>query len=32
MAGAHNHPYHIVNPSVWPLIGATSRSACSAGW
>ena len=22
MAGAQNHPYHIVNPSIWPLIGA----------
>ena len=24
MAGAKNHPYHLVNPSVWPLIGALS--------
>ena len=24
MAGAKNHPYHLVNPSVWPLIGAVS--------
>jgi len=24
MAGAHNHQYHIVNPSVWPLVGAVS--------
>jgi cytochrome c oxidase subunit 3 len=22
MAGAQNHPYHLVKPSVWPLIGA----------
>ena len=22
MAGAKNHDYHILNPSVWPLIGA----------
>jgi cytochrome c oxidase subunit 3 len=24
MAGANNHQYHIVNPSVWPLVGAVS--------
>ena len=24
MAGAKNHPYHLVNPSPWPLIGAFS--------
>jgi cytochrome c oxidase subunit III len=24
MAGAKNHPYHLVNPSVWPLVGAVS--------
>ena len=24
MAGAKNHQYHIVNPSIWPLIGAIS--------
>jgi len=22
MAGAKNHPYHLVNPSIWPLVGA----------
>jgi cytochrome c oxidase subunit 3 len=22
MSGAKNHPYHIVNPSVWPLVGS----------
>ena len=31
MAGAHNHPYHIVNPSVWPLIGATSALGLFGG-
>jgi len=24
MAGAKNHQYHILNPSIWPLIGAIS--------
>ena len=24
MAGAKNHPYHLVNPSIWPLVGAFS--------
>ncbi|HYJ82614.1 MAG TPA: cytochrome c oxidase subunit 3, partial [Allosphingosinicella sp.] len=24
MAGAKNHSYHLVNPSIWPLIGAFS--------
>ena len=24
MAGAKNHQYHILNPSVWPLIGSVS--------
>ena len=31
MAGAHNHPYHIVNPSIWPLIGAISALALFGG-
>ena len=24
MAGAKNHDYHLVNPSPWPIIGATA--------
>ena len=33
MAGAKNHEYHIVNPSIWPLIGAFSALAMSsAAW
>ena len=24
MAGARNHSYHIVNPSIWPLVGGIS--------
>ncbi|WP_395611725.1 cytochrome c oxidase subunit 3 [Allosphingosinicella sp.] len=31
MAGAHNHQYHIVNPSVWPLVGAVSALTFFAG-
>jgi cytochrome c oxidase subunit III len=31
MAGAKNHPYHIVNPSIWPLIGAISALALFSG-
>jgi cytochrome c oxidase subunit 3 len=31
MAGAKNHPYHILPPSVWPLIGATSALAFFGG-
>ena len=31
MAGAHNHPYHIVNPSIWPLIGSISALALFSG-
>ena len=31
MAGAHNHQYHIVNPSIWPLVGAVSALTFFAG-
>src|SRR5688572_29331245 len=31
MAGTQNHPYHLVNPSVWPLIGAISALALFGG-
>ena len=31
MAGAKNHPYHILPPSIWPLIGATSALALFGG-
>ena len=31
MAGAKTHPYHIVNPSIWPLVGATSALAFFSG-
>ena len=31
MAGAKNHQYHIVNPSIWPLVGAISALAFFAG-
>ncbi|MEA3041820.1 MAG: cytochrome c oxidase subunit [Sphingomonadales bacterium] len=31
MAGAKNHPYHILPPSVWPLIGATAALALFGG-
>ena len=31
MAGAHNHQYHIVNPSIWPLVGAASALTFFAG-
>ena len=31
MAGAKTHQYHIVNPSIWPLIGAISALAFFAG-
>ena len=31
MAGAKNHPYHLVNPSPWPLIGAFSALALMSG-
>ncbi len=31
MAGAKNHPYHILPPSVWPLIGSFSALAMAGG-
>jgi cytochrome c oxidase subunit 3 len=31
MAGAKTHQYHIVNPSIWPLIGAISALTFFAG-
>ena len=31
MAGAKNHDYHIVDPSIWPLIGAFSALAMFGG-
>ena len=31
MAGARNHQYHIVNPSVWPLFGAMSALVLASG-
>ena len=31
MAGAKNHPYHILPPSVWPLVGAFSALAFTGG-
>ena len=31
MAGAKTHQYHIVNPSIWPLVGAISALAFFAG-
>ena len=31
MAGARNHQYHIVNPSIWPLFGAMAALALAFG-
>ena len=31
MAHAKNHDYHILNPSVWPFIGAVSGFAMLVG-
>ena len=31
MAGAKNHQYHIVNPSVWPLVGSLSALVLFSG-
>jgi cytochrome c oxidase subunit 3 len=31
MAGAKNHPYHLVNPSAWPLIGSISALVLFSG-
>jgi len=32
MAGAKTHQYHIVNPSIWPLVGAISALVFFAGF
>ncbi len=31
MAATRNHPYHILPPSLWPLIGSFSGLALTAG-
>jgi cytochrome c oxidase subunit 3 len=31
MAGAKNHPYHLVNPSIWPIFGSFSGLALFGG-
>jgi len=31
MAGAKNHDYHILPPSIWPLIGSFSALGMAAG-
>ena len=31
MAGTPNHQYHLVNPSVWPLVGSFSALALTGG-
>ena len=33
MAEAHtqNHPYHLVNPSPWPIVGAVATFALALG-
>ena len=31
MAGAKNHPYHILPPSIWPLVGAFAALALTGG-
>jgi cytochrome c oxidase subunit 3 len=31
MAGAKNHPYHILPPSIWPFIGSMGALAMAAG-
>ncbi|MBO9713002.1 cytochrome c oxidase subunit 3 [Sphingomonas sp.] len=31
MAGARNHQYHIVNPSIWPFFGSMSALALASG-
>jgi len=31
MAGARNHQYHIVNPSIWPLFGSMAALAMASG-
>jgi cytochrome c oxidase subunit 3 len=29
--GAHKHPYHLVDPSPWPLLGAISGGTLATG-
>jgi cytochrome c oxidase subunit 3 len=31
MAAAQNHPYHLVNPSVWPLVGSLGALTMAGG-
>jgi len=31
MAAAQNHPYHLVSPSIWPLIGAFGALGMASG-
>ena len=31
MAGAKNHEYHILDPDIWPLIGAFSALTFTTG-
>ncbi|PZP15991.1 MAG: cytochrome c oxidase subunit 3, partial [Sphingomonas hengshuiensis] len=31
MAGAKNHDYHILPPSIWPLMGSMSALVLAAG-
>jgi cytochrome c oxidase subunit 3 len=31
MAGAKNHQYHILPPSIWPLFGAFSALVLASG-
>ncbi len=31
MAGAKNHDYHILDPDIWPLIGALSALTFTTG-
>ena len=31
MAAAQNHPYHLVNPSVWPLVGSIGALGMAGG-
>jgi cytochrome c oxidase subunit 3 len=31
MAGARNHEYHILDPNIWPLIGASAAMALFGG-
>lgn len=31
MSGTHSHPYHLVNPSAWPIIGAFALLLLTVG-